>query len=90
MKKLYFLPLLLLIFSCQRQVPNFDLAIHNVNIIDIETGDITTGQSVFMVDDTIHSIVSTRDLATSQAKQNIDGSDLKLTVPVHAGRVLLK
>ncbi|WP_416443197.1 amidohydrolase family protein [Leeuwenhoekiella sp. A16] len=75
MKKLYFLPLLLLVFSCQRQVPNFDLAIHNVNIIDIETGNITAGQSVFMVDDTIHSIVSTRDLVTSQAKQNIDGSD---------------
>ncbi|MEH6406729.1 MAG: amidohydrolase family protein [Leeuwenhoekiella sp.] len=74
MKKLFAaLPLLLLFLSCQTQVPNFDLAIHNVNIIDLETGDITKGQSVFIVGDTIHSIVSTRDLVTSQAAQNIDG-----------------
>ncbi|RXG30430.1 imidazolonepropionase-like amidohydrolase [Leeuwenhoekiella palythoae] len=71
------LPLLILITllnSCGNPPPQFDIAIHNVNIINLQNGKVAQDQSVFIAGDTIHSIVNSRDLMTSAAKQQIDGS----------------
>ncbi|RXG30855.1 amidohydrolase family protein [Leeuwenhoekiella marinoflava] len=60
--------------SCGNQPPQFSAAIHNVNIIDLETGKILKDQSVFIAGDSIHSIVKSKDLLTSSAAQQIDAS----------------
>ncbi|MEE3146963.1 MAG: amidohydrolase, partial [Bacteroidota bacterium] len=67
--------LMLLLNSCGNPPPQFDVAIHNVSIINLENGKVVQDQSVFIAGDTIHSIVNSRDLMTSAAKQQIDGSD---------------
>lgn len=64
----------LLFNSCGNEPPQFSAAIHNVNIIDLETGNILKEQSVFIAGDSIHSIVKSKDLLTSSAAQQIDGS----------------
>ncbi|RXG15592.1 imidazolonepropionase-like amidohydrolase [Leeuwenhoekiella aestuarii] len=64
----------LLFNSCGNPPPQFSAAIHNVNIIDLETGEILKDQSVFIAGDTIHSIIKSKDLLTSSAAQQIDGS----------------
>ena len=64
----------LVLLSCTVKAPVFDLVIHNVNIINLEKGEILNEQSVFINADTIHSIVRTKDLLTSAAKTQIDGT----------------
>lgn len=64
----------LVLLSCTVKAPVFDLVIHNVDIINLEKGEILNEQSVFINADTIHSIVRTKDLLTSAAKTQIDGT----------------
>ncbi|MFI8379838.1 amidohydrolase family protein [Leeuwenhoekiella sp. NPDC079379] len=64
----------LFLISCTSKAPVFDLVIHNVNILNLESGEILNEQSVFINADTIHSILRTKDLLTSAAKSQIDGT----------------
>ncbi|WP_031425038.1 amidohydrolase family protein [Flavimarina sp. Hel_I_48] len=66
--------------SCNKREPDYDVAVHNINIVDLKTGKIIPRQSVFINADTIHSIVSTKDLLISLARKSINGTD-KYLVP---------
>lgn len=80
-KKPLFLFILLVIFlSCKTETPKVDLAIHNINIIDLKTGEIVPKQSVLINSDTIYSIVPTKDLFIAHATKSIDGTN-KYLVP---------
>ncbi|MGB3774681.1 MAG: amidohydrolase family protein [Leeuwenhoekiella sp.] len=64
-----------LFLSCKKDDPEFDIAIHNINIIVLKTGEIIPKQSVFIKGDSIHSIVNTKELFVSIAKRSINGTD---------------
>lgn len=74
-RPLSLLILCILLSSCKPEATKFDLAIHNINIIDLKTGKILPKQSVFINDDTIHSIVPTTDLYMSINTKSINGTD---------------
>ena len=66
-------------YSCSNSPEPVDLVITNVNIIDLETGEILNGQSVFIAGDSIFRIEKTEAGNLQKALIEIDGTDKYLT-----------
>ncbi len=72
------LVLSLLLFSCSKTIEG-DLVITNVNIIDVESGDVTIGMDVIIIGDSISEILE-HQVRNYDAPEIIDGTD-KYLIP---------
>jgi len=72
MKKFLFFPLLALLMACSEN-PDHDVVIANVNIIELETGEIIPDQSIAIDGDTISEIYSTT-VQFSDSTRIVNGS----------------
>lgn len=74
MKKIYlFLATILIFASCNNKPSeSFDIMISNVNIVDVKSGNITSGKLILIEGDTIRKIVDEKDIKNFNAGENID------------------
>lgn len=70
-------PLVVLLSACESRTPA-DVMIHNVSIVDIETGTVNSGQAVIISDGTIVDVTSDQDMDRYRADQTIDGNSAYL------------